>query len=287
MTEESSSRGVKEFYDRWSPKYDEDQERSPYLSYLSRRYLELLGAHLGYLLNPTLDLGCGTGAQTLFMLKMGREVLSLDLSLGSLRVLKSKLGPLEAFCHVVNADAAHLPLRASCISSAYCLGYILGHFKAWPRALAELSRALKHEAHALLEFENAYRLELVYYVLDVLLRGRLGSTMGSRRQLMGLLGQGTYIWHAHSFGNPLSIRFYAVRPWRIRPLLHKMGLQCVGDYGAYIAQQLFPVWLGGREDGSRIKALLNRVLSYLDRALYGAPLLRRLGFSYFVLAKKA
>ncbi|MER3601936.1 MAG: hypothetical protein C4339_04365 [Nitrososphaerota archaeon] len=284
--EDSSSKRVRLFYDRWSPRYDADQERSPYLSYLNRHYARLLAHHRSSLSNPTLDLGCGTGAQALLMLRMGREVVAVDVSPGALRVLKAKLGRWASACHIVNGDAAHLPLRGSCISSAYSLGYILGHFREWPRALAELARVLKPGAHALLEFENAFRLEVVYYVLDALFRGRLGSTMGSRAQLRGLLKEGSYIWHAHSFGNPLSIRFYAVRPWRLRPLLRALGLEPVEESGAYIAQQLLPIWLGGREVGSRLKGAANRLLCYIDAALQRARGLRGLGFSYFVLARK-
>lgn len=100
---------------------------------------EALGPHL----RPpgvAVDLGCGVGTATLFLLERGFEVYSVDLSEEAISILQSRL-PEGARAHPVVADMMAFPIpECDVVTAGFSLFFLsqdqLAEF--WPRLIATL-----------------------------------------------------------------------------------------------------------------------------------------------------
>lgn len=96
------------------------------------------------------DVGAGTGRVSRLLASAAAEILSIDLNLPMLRIAQRHQRQSETRWHVVNADAAHLPVRSDWADLSIA-GWAIGHFNGWfsdplklvDRALAEMARVLR------------------------------------------------------------------------------------------------------------------------------------------------
>lgn len=130
------SRSNREFYDRIAPIYDE--VFTSHLINADQMVEMVLESHRRHPRSLTvLDLGCGTGAVTRRLIARGLAVVSIDVSLDSLRFLKAR----ESGACVVQADLNALPLAEGCAQTAVCLG-VWRHLEQPERTIDEICRVL-------------------------------------------------------------------------------------------------------------------------------------------------
>lgn len=87
MSQHDELARVREGYDRWSELYDHDQ--NPLTALEEPRVREAVGEVRG---KSVLDLGCGTGRHTTWLVSGGASVTALDFSEGMLREARRKTG---------------------------------------------------------------------------------------------------------------------------------------------------------------------------------------------------
>jgi ubiquinone/menaquinone biosynthesis C-methylase UbiE/uncharacterized protein YbaR (Trm112 family) len=129
-----------------------DREATRYDRLLGLRLLSLLElpATLGPLRvgagDRVLEVGCGTGRMTVPLARTGAEIVAVDHSLESLRVLRGKLdGGAGERVRLVQGDASCLPVRSGWATRALTC-QMLEHLPGEgmrARAVAELARALE------------------------------------------------------------------------------------------------------------------------------------------------
>ena len=137
-----------------------------------------------------LDIGCGTGADAVFLAQQGIDVVGLDLSATALDQARSRADRAGVQVEWVQADALALPLEDASIDLALDRGHlhhVLPHDQ--PRYVAEVARVLRpggsllvreinvvgHHAHAV--DETALRAMLAHEPLTIRTIVRHGRTM--------------------------------------------------------------------------------------------------------------
>jgi malonyl-CoA O-methyltransferase len=141
-------------YNDWSSSYDTDQNRTRDLDAQVTR--ELLGnQHF----NSILEIGCGTGKNTVFLAEIGAAVHALDFSEGMIAKAREKVAAEN-----VRLATADLTRRWPCKHSAYDLivcNLVLEHIADLPfifseayRVLVEGGQFLVNELHPFRQYEG-------------------------------------------------------------------------------------------------------------------------------------
>lgn len=93
------------------------------------------------------DLGCGSGRNSIAAIKEGCEVIGVDLSREMLKLTSTKAKKIKRnyMLHTLNCDLSHLAIKSNSIDSAICLATLhhIPTFKERVKALKEISRILK------------------------------------------------------------------------------------------------------------------------------------------------
>ena len=76
-----------------------------------------------FLGRTVLDIGCGYGRHTYFAAQYGAEVFAIDHSEDAVRMTKSNTQKFQ-HVHVIQADAANLPIREAAIDRVYSFGVL-------------------------------------------------------------------------------------------------------------------------------------------------------------------
>lgn len=121
-----------------------------------------------------LDVGCGTGLQTLALAAMGYAATGIDISEGQLAQARKKAEAGSLVAHFVQGSALQLPFGDASFDVVTCCGSVLGFVPDYPRALSEIARVLKPAGTLILEVDHRWNLDLLWALVDPLLGGRLG-----------------------------------------------------------------------------------------------------------------
>ncbi|MDH3888458.1 MAG: class I SAM-dependent methyltransferase [Gammaproteobacteria bacterium] len=131
------SKTNREFYDRISPIYDQCfVTHKPHANTMAEILLEDCKGRGNKTL--VLDLGCGTGLLSNILLSKGFEVLGIDISLESLRLLQQR----EPGINTIQADATLLPFTDGSFHAVVSLG-VWRHLSHPQRVIAEVARILE------------------------------------------------------------------------------------------------------------------------------------------------
>lgn len=127
------------FYDKVAPFYD-DFFTSHKVH--ADNIIEILNKTYGDSRNDVflLDLGCGTGMLTKLAIEQGYNVIGIDISLDSLKFLKSQAENVQT----IQADGYELPFADGCFDSVISLG-VLRHFSDIDKVIREIHRVLSKD----------------------------------------------------------------------------------------------------------------------------------------------
>ena len=126
---------VQEAYNHWSATYDTDQNRNRDLDQLVTRQT-LANSRC----RSVLEIGCGTGKNTLLLAEIGERVLAMDISDGMLKRAKTKLD-----CDNLFFLAADLTRQWPCADQSINLvvcNLVLEHIENLPHIFSEACRCL-------------------------------------------------------------------------------------------------------------------------------------------------
>jgi malonyl-CoA O-methyltransferase len=141
---------VQESYNEWSTSYDTDQNLTRDLdAQVTREKLGDMRFH------SILELGCGTGKNTIFLAQIGSQVEALDFSEGMIEKAREKVQAGN-----VRFSMADLTQRWSCQDASYDLvvcNLVLEHIEDLSFIFAETFRVLKPEGMFLLNELHPFR----------------------------------------------------------------------------------------------------------------------------------
>ncbi len=213
-----------------------------------------------------LDVGCGSGLQSVYLADHAAEVVGVDLSLALIRLAK---GRCQSHPHArfQVADACRLPFADASFDCIVSYGDVLSHIvEGYEQAVSEMARVARPGALLTLEADTKWNFGILYHpreCLDALqVRGR---------------GHATRVWE--------GMRFKTFTYSELTGLLEKNGFEMLSCMGHNILASLIPdrylletkrTWMG------RLALMLGKV----DVWLSGRYPFRRFGFNFVVTARK-
>ncbi|MCD6207934.1 MAG: methyltransferase domain-containing protein [Methanosarcinales archaeon] len=132
---------IPEYYDNLASDYD-TRFVNPQLDYMRTVEDSVLDETLKGVGGIVLDVGCGTGKQTLDLAEKGFDVIGLDISSEMIRTAKKKSNDAGLSIPFLIASADSLPFKDGCISILISMFGAYSHIPAYDRAFHEISRVL-------------------------------------------------------------------------------------------------------------------------------------------------
>ena len=133
---------LRSYYDMIAAEYDWKYQNAQ-LVYMRRIEWQLLEQHLweGHIL----DVGCGTGNQTLWLASRGNEVIGLDISPTIIQIARKKITQegLGGQVSFVVGDAGYLPFRVETFDSLISIQGTYNHVPNVEEGFSEMRRVLK------------------------------------------------------------------------------------------------------------------------------------------------
>jgi len=150
-------RGLTAYYDAYAPLMDRNYH-NPRIAYM--RSVEDACIRLTKPRGLVLDIGCGTGRQTLMLAEMGCRVLAMDISMGMLLEAKRKVSNKGLLNRVdfLMARADAIPIRVGVLDRAYAIFGAYNHAPGWLRGFRQVYKALRGHGTFLLTVLNYYQL---------------------------------------------------------------------------------------------------------------------------------
>lgn len=285
---ESSKRDHAEAYDEASDIYDTYEGLFfPYLfgrigRLLKDRFMPLLpkGARV-------LDIGCGTGQQTLLFKNNGYDVVGIDISGGLVKVANKKLG--EGACLV--ADACKLPFADATFDAVSSAGSTVNHIPDYECFFQEAGRVLKPGGHIFLESDNKWKPDIFWSLASTL----TGDPLKYHETLANVIGYFKRPFHeGYPYVFPLTyddnkvkllhLRTFTYRELRIE--LRAVGCEVIAAYGAHSITNIIPSTVMLQDHPDPIARGLFSILKAVEDHVYGIWPFNRTGMSIMVLAKK-
>jgi len=285
---ESSKREHAEAYDEASDIYDTYE--GLFFPYLFCRIGRLLKGRFMPLLPPgarVLDIGCGTGQQTLLFKSGGFDVVGIDISEGLVRVANKKIG--EGICLV--SDACRLPFPDACFDAISSAGSTVNHIPDYGSFFAEAGRVLKPGGYLFLESDNKWKPDIIWCLASALTGDPLKyheSASNVIKYVLRPLDQG-YLYVFPLTYNDDKVKLLHLRTFTFHELrreLKGVGCEVIGTYGAHSITNLIPSTVMLRDRPGRLTKSLFSILKAIEGRLYDRWPASRAGMSIMVMAKK-
>lgn len=106
------------------------------------------------------EVGAGTGRDSVRLHEQGANVIVLDYAQNSLRIIQNLMREKNIIIYPIRADAFHLPFRTGSVDIIFHQG-LLEHFKTPMPLIQENYRVLKSGGHALIDVPQRYHLYTV------------------------------------------------------------------------------------------------------------------------------
>ena len=259
---------VAEFYDVVGNTYD----RSLYFLACDPLYEAEIGRIArGRRFRRILDLGCGTGKQTVLLAPHAEEVWAIDLSAESLRRAQARCAQAGVRnARFIQQSIVTLPAEDGSVGAIFSYGDVISHIHdAYRQVIAECARVLAPDGVLAFEVDGKWE-------LDMLLHHPVERTNARAARGVGHLR----IWRdipCKTFTGP-----------ELAALLRGSGLRPVRTRGANIFHCLMPetILFGLPQEVGAVWRFASRVLRRLDAALGTLPGVVALASTRLVTAVK-
>ncbi|MFQ5847995.1 MAG: class I SAM-dependent methyltransferase [Candidatus Methylomirabilales bacterium] len=228
-----------------------------------------------------LDVGCGSGLQTVQFAPRAKHVVAIDISGALMRKVQEKLRP-RGLTNVtlLQGNATQIPLQNCSVDFVSAYGDVIGHIPDYERAIAEMARVCRRGGTVTIEYDNKWHLGLLYHP------GDLWHACTTRRR--GNLRQWTYEYLTHDSTVNLTYKTFTFP--EMHSLLHRYGLDVTERAGMHILSSLIPEHLQDPpKERLPLKAHYARILQAIgqcDFRLKQLFPLYTLGYSTIVVARK-
>jgi ubiquinone/menaquinone biosynthesis C-methylase UbiE len=233
----STPQNTRTFYDQMANEYDElwlfDKAVYDQMHPVLVQYAERLSK------GRVLDVGCGTGAQSLIMTELGFDVYGIDISGSLLRKAKEKLERNNS-AEFIQSSCTNLSFQKQTFDVEVCFYNVLNHVPEYEVALKEMSRVLKTNGLIFLQVDKTSLIDIFYEVLDYILGGRIGYHETKENIVNHLLHhKRNYVitWEEENY---ITLKCWRFSPTEIGRIFRKEGLTVKVKVGMKIFQSLIP-----------------------------------------------
>lgn len=155
---EGKKREILDYYDELAREYDR-RYQNPELAYMHSVEDEVLLKHLSK--GVVLDIGSGTGRQSILLAKNGYRIIGIDISSEMIEIARAKAageGLANTNIDFLVATAEALPFKACSANSVISIFGALNHIPAYRQAYGEIARVLKPEGVFVFTVVNRWNL---------------------------------------------------------------------------------------------------------------------------------
>jgi ubiquinone/menaquinone biosynthesis C-methylase UbiE len=178
-----------------------------------------------------LDVGCGSGLQTVQFAPRAKHVVGIDISSGLMQKVQEKLKP-RGLTNVtlIQGDATQIPLQDDSVDFVSAYGDVIGHITDYEQAIAEMARVCRRGGTVTIEYDNKWHLGLLFHP------GELWNALSTRGR--GDLRRWTYEYLNHDSRVNLTYKTFAFP--EMQSLLNRYGLVVMERAGMHIFSSLIP-----------------------------------------------
>lgn len=268
LPSDSSSRHVADSYNRLAAELDRKIAAAPFLANCYVLYDKMLRRILtGKRFGRILDMGCGTGLQTVILADAADRVIGLDLAEDLIRVARKRCREKANTSFLVD-DATKLPFPDASFDLLVSYGDVVSHIvEHYEEAIAEMARVVKPGGLVSFEVDNKWNAGIFYILREFKDACRVRGK-----------GHDTRMWE--------GMRFKTFTRPEIARLLVKHGLQILTVDAHNILASFIPNRYVLEEKRTTFWGEAARILGRVDSAISGWYPFNRFGFNMIVTARR-
>jgi SAM-dependent methyltransferase len=237
-----------------------------------------------------LDVGCGTGIQSVRLAQLGYRVVGVDVAKDLLRVAHRKLMKSDDADFIV-ADAQRLPLRDSLAECVNCCGPTLSFVPDWQLGLFEMSRCMKPNSRLIMEVEGKWNFDMFWEIINGIGHDFLNYDESFAEALSHLSPPwdvGYTIQYAFELesGEKIEMPLKLFTASELRKELLRVGLTEEKRWGMHSITNLIPSTILGKANPSRRMRTIFRALASIEKHLNGFWPFNSFACSLLVIARK-
>jgi ubiquinone/menaquinone biosynthesis C-methylase UbiE len=159
---------VRRFYAAIADGYEDHIRRFPYFLNVYQQYgralADVFERHRdGRAIHTVVEMGAGTGAQTMYLARHAKRVVSLDLSEDLLRINREKLRAARiSNVQLLNGDITRSGLGTGIADCVVSLGDVFSHIARYEMALREMARVTRPGGTLCFDFDNKWYPQLLW-----------------------------------------------------------------------------------------------------------------------------
>lgn len=238
------------------------------------------------------DVGCGTGMQSLTFAELGFDVIGLDIAEDLLKIARAKLeSRFPGKATFVRGDAQSLPLEDAVGVAVNCCGPTISFVPDYEKAFREMARVLKPGGRLILECEQKWNLDMLWEVANALLGNvfEYDESLGEAlRHFLPPFRKGHFVKYAFrtESGEKSYMLLKLFTAGELRSALEGAGFRVDQQFGIHILTNLLPSTV--LHDASPSAGLRRcfRLLAWIEGHLYNQWPFSTLGCSLVVIATK-
>jgi ubiquinone/menaquinone biosynthesis C-methylase UbiE len=217
------------------------------------------------------DLGCGTGKQTLMLASLADEVVAVDISASSLRQAEARCARAGIQnVRFLEESITSLPIESGSVDGIFSYGDVISHvYDAYRQVFRESARILSSGGFLAFEIDGKWELDMLFHNPEERARARAAGDVGHLR-----------VWR------DIPCKTFTDR--EIRRDLADAGLRTTSVRGVNIFHCILPesVLMGLPRDVGAFWRTASTVLQTVDAAAARLPWFYRLASTRLVVAVK-
>ena len=222
--------------------------------------------------NKVLDIGCGSGRHTFFLLEKGYSVTGVDISQKMLAVLKQKAGGKKYSLSLFTADCNSLPFETESFDVVVSVYGPLTHLRNPDSCVREMTRVLKKGGKIIVGVENKW-------ALLPLIRRILKFEWNKITMLLCEGGKPTVFKKENGQEVSIWLQYYSLK--QLVKLFRDAGFIKIKTYGGLL---LIPQEYG--YSSKKSLSLLKKILVWLEKQLQNHTPFKNLASYLFIEAEK-
>lgn len=238
-----------------------------------------------------LDVGCGTGIQSLRLAELGYKVIGLDISDGLLSIAQNKLkknGFTDAEFYNVNAEL--IPYPDNYFDAINCCGPTLPFIENWQSTIKEISRCLKPKGLFLLEVEGKWNFDIFWELTNAIFFNVWGYDESLSESLKHFRHPtiGHYIDYSFKLesGESVIMPIKTFTKGEITKNLKKNNLKIKKSWGLHSLTNIVPSTVLHKSNPSDFTKTIFNILASAEQKIYSAYPFNSFACSLLILSQK-
>ncbi len=261
-------RHVATFYDEVGNSYDQSLYflacEAPYRAEIAR-------LTAGRRFRRIMDMGCGTGKQTVVLARLADEVVAVDISASSIEQARARCARAGVGnVRFLQESIVRVPLDAGSVDAIFSYGDVISHVHdAYAAVFAEAARLLAPGGFLACELDGKWELDMLLHNAEERRRARAADGVGHLR-----------IWH------DIPCKTFTDR--ELRAVLQAAGLRTESVRGVNILHCLLPerVLMGLPREVGPVWRATSTALQTVDELVARLPWFYRLASTRLIVAAK-